>query len=130
MKWKAHVKSQAKKYELEELLLLKEGKTKMKKLNYTTLKMQDYLLEHDVKTARSVFKFRTHMSDFGKNYGLDAFCPLCKGHEDSQEMTLVCPEMKNLKLFNDKSDYDKIFTNKIPSDLARAIYRMEKIRTQ
>ena len=92
--------------------------------------MQDYLKEHDVKTARSVFKFRTHMSDFGNNYGLDAYCPLCKGHEDSQEMTLACPEIKNLKLFDDNSDYEKIFTDEIPADLVRAIYSIEKIRTQ
>ena len=67
----------------------KKGHSKLKNISYTELKMQDYLMNGNIKMeeAINIFKFRTHMADFGENFksGAEAvICPLCLDHIDSQ----------------------------------------------
>ena len=73
----------------------KEGHSKLKKLNYTELKMQDYMKDGNTKIeeAINIFKFRTLMADFGDNFksGAEAvICPLCLDHIDLQSKSFEC----------------------------------------
>ena len=69
-----------------------------------------------------IFKFRTHMADFGKNYraGYDAFlCPLCLEHLDNQKNSLKCKSIQDeLKLKNEISD---IYSNEITEETIQII---------
>ena len=75
---------------------MKSCHSKLGNLEYTELKMQDYLQSNSftVEQARTVFAFRTKMANFGENYRQKegpSLCPLCRDHLDAQELAFKCP---------------------------------------
>ena len=67
------------------------------------------------------------MAKFGTNYG-ESFklCPLCKQHEDSQEMCFKqCQEIRTTEVTT--CNYEDIF-KKPPTKLAKVLKSIEKIR--
>ena len=76
--------------------------SKLGKINYTELKMQDYLKTSRInnKLKKFTFRARMRMISVSKNYGGSSLCPLCK-HDgvsgqvlDSQEHLLDCVILK------------------------------------
>ena len=65
------VKKQAREYEFDRFMEIKETKckSKMKNLVYTSLKIQDYLLLKNMNPsqAKALFKFRVRMAQIGEN---------------------------------------------------------------
>ena len=105
-KFKKMVKSRIQEVAFQDLLASKEKHSKLKNLQYTGLKMQEYLSHSDISVnqARILFKSRTRMTNYWNNFrGLVScqFCPVCKNENiiDSQEHSLECEVMvKNLKI--------------------------------
>lgn len=65
----------------------KNGHSKLSNIKYTQLKMQEYLKDRNnrLEDALNIFKYRTHMADFGSNFRAGAdivICPPCLDHED------------------------------------------------
>ena len=88
LSFKEHVKERAKEHALEVLNDMKDGHSKMSNLHYTEIKTQEYLQSPNIRMeeALNLFKFRTHMADFGENYRAGAefvLCPLCSKDGDS-----------------------------------------------
>ena len=75
---------------------------KLGKINYSQLKMQDYLQTSNInnKLKKFIFRARMRMIRVSKNYGGTSVCPLCKDDEvngqvlDSQEHLLDCVILK------------------------------------
>ena len=121
--FKSLVKKRARKFELRRLLEIKEvkSKSKMKNLNYSDLKLQDYLLlkTNNISEAKALFKFRLRMAPFGENFrgGQKTIpCPLCNSHPDGQSESFQCIQLK--KVINVKGDYNHKFSQFIPYDLS------------
>ena len=106
----------------EELMKVKETRlSKLDNLEYTELKMQNYLKSSNINSnqVKSLFKFRTRMATVAVNFPnmyVDLSCPLCKSSSDTQEHILQCsklldevPELKS----NSKVLYKHIFSNNI-----------------
>ena len=73
---------------------MKSTHSKMDKLWYTELKMQEYLSSNKLtpEEAKTVFSFRTRMAKFQSNFrGANGHmpCPLCLFHIDSQDMSAL-----------------------------------------
>ena len=71
-------------------------------LNYDKLSMQKYFKSKIIKKfeAQELFKFRTHMEDFGENFkngNENLVCKLCKDESktDSQNHLLECSVINN-----------------------------------
>ena len=78
---------------------MKTKSSKMKNLEYTELKQQEYLCNNNVPPhkARSLYRYRVRMDRVKRNYShsysnLD--CPLCLGHEDRSDYLLQCDKIK------------------------------------
>ena len=134
-KFKQLVKIKATEFALENLLDKKEKHSKMKDLFYSELKMQSYL--HDssltVEEAQNLFRFRTRTAKFKENMknkyeGGSLACPACGLQPDSQSHSFQCEVMKqHLKV---KGQYSDIFKKKVPSDVAKSLLEVSKIREQ
>ena len=124
--WKNTVKKRAKEYEFDKMIEKKETKnqSKLKPLSYEKLEQQEYLKNLDVKLAKTSFRFRTRMAQFGGNFKgqgpLDP-CPLCGEHQDLQELSFQCPEVLDKIKVNE--DYDNIFEPKISRELAKNLQK-------
>ena len=131
LSWKNLVKREAKKFELERLLKMKESKSesKMKNLKYEKLEAQKYLTMLDVNLAKTVFRFRVRMAQFSGNYkgqGPPELCPLCGLHKDLQELCFYCPSVLNKIELNE--EYENLFQPEVSKDLARNLIEIEKLR--
>ena len=78
--FKIMVKNKANNHALNNLNAMKGGRSKMKNLSYTQIKMQTYMKSDNIsmKEALNLFMFRTRMAEFGENYrsGMDiTLCP-------------------------------------------------------
>ena len=76
-----------------------------------------------------IFKFRTRMSDFGENYraGRDkVICPLFESHVDNQELSYICPEIKNKVVICGK--ISDIYREDIKLETVEAIQKITQIR--
>ena len=96
--WKTLVKKKTKEYELSKLLEIKKTKSKLTKLDYNKLEMQEYLITLDSQMAKNVFRFRVKMANFNGNFrghGSPDACPLCGTHSDIQELCFKCPIILN-----------------------------------
>ena len=127
--WGKLVKKWAKEFELKKLIEIKntKNKSKMRNLKYQKLECQEYLRNLDVKSAKSIFKFRTRMARFQGNFkeNVDVdFCPLCGAHRDLQELSFRCPEI--LKKVEILETYEDIFGSKISQKLARIVEEITK----
>ena len=112
------VKAAVKQAALNYLLKKKDGLSKLKDLEYTELKMQNYLLGDDLNTRHKklAFMLRTRMTNLTNNIGMKNICFLCKevGSEDSQTHVLMncsvlkkeCPQLRQTSV-----KYEDIFSS-------------------
>ena len=121
-KFKNIVKSKARSYAFNLLLLKKVNYTKLEPLQYAEFKTQSYLLDnkisHDDKI--SILKMRTRMTSFGENFrgGRDqVMCPLCSSHRDCQSFLLHCPELKDELQAKFGPDYNKSIDEVFKEDI-------------
>ena len=103
----------------------------MKDLNYSELKLQEYLkLKNlNVEEAKLLFKFRTHQADFSENFrgGRDpANCKLCNTHLDNQPLSFQCPVVKSSVIVRGK--YEDIFEDVITKELAKTLKHITSLR--
>ena len=97
--FKKLVKIKSKEFALEQLLKLKSKHSKMENLNYTELKLQNYLRNDliTVQEAKNLFRFRTRVAKFQANMknnpGLPMACPFCKVQPDTQQHSAVSSAM-------------------------------------
>ena len=129
------VKKQETKFELDTLLDIKstKGKSKMKNLVYTELKIQDYLLLKDMNAsqAKALFKFRVRMAPFGENFRggqATVICPLCQGHPDGQAESFSCPEIQ--KVIDVKGNYNEIFGWTFSFELVKTVQSINLFRDE
>ena len=93
------------------LLLEKEGKKKMKDLEYKELKTQSYLTSLiSTRKQKLIFKWRTRMTKVGSNLGQTNPCPTCEFYVslDSQIHLFNC---EKLNTSNDNIQYEDIYSN-------------------
>ena len=127
--FKKLVKVKTTEYTLNYLLSLKEKHSKMDKLTYTELKLQNYLKNKNisVEEARNLFRYRTRVAKFKENMKssfLVTTCPLCLVQPDTQVHSFQCPELR-VKL---EGIYNDIFTEDIPTNISKTLLRITKRR--
>ena len=112
------VKSKVKEAALKHLLELKNGHTKMNGLKYSELNIQNYLKSRDIypKIAKSIFKYRTRMSNVKMNFKShnqnNLQCPFPQCNEnDSQEHLIEHSETTDLNI------YSKLFSTNAKDNL-------------
>ena len=118
-----------------ELLALKSKHSKLQKLTYIELRMQNYLKSECISSerARAIFKSRTRMTRYWENFkgtvGLQK-CKLCNepGTIDSQGHSFECKVVKeNIEI---KVKFTDIFGTTVDSKLAETIEKIEKFRKE
>ena len=123
------IKKNAREYAFNKLMGMKEqNSSKLGQLKYKKLKRQAYM-KQTKKNIINIFKFRTHMAEFGENYraGYDAFlCPLCLEHLDNQQNSLKCKSLQDELEF--KKDISDIYSNEITEETIQIINIIIKIR--
>ena len=129
--FKEIVKTKVKLLEFSQLMGGRKSKTI--NLNYSQLKMQEYLELKDMSRRQAIvlFKFRTRMSPFGENFKsgkLATVCPMCLSHPDSQEESFNCPAIK--KMLKIRGNYKDIFSNKFPEELIQTLYDIYNCRKE
>ena len=130
--FKKQVKIKSKEFALEQLLILKSEHSKMEKLEYTEIKLQNYLSNESitVQEAKNLFKFRTRVAKFQENMknnpGLSLACPLCKIQPDTQQHSVQCSVIKSK--VDVKGNYSDIFLDNIPVKIARTLMEITKLR--
>ena len=132
--FKKIVKAKAFMYEFSKLMLKKQPHSKMEKLSYVKLEMQEYLKQNSISSigGRTVFRYRTHMANYRQNFGSNngpVNFPLCGLHIDNQFMAFYnCQVIKdNVKI---EGRYEDIFKNTVPSDLVKTLVNIEQFRKE
>ena len=94
--FKALVKMKCKQIAFKALLAEKESKSKLTSIQYSVLKIQDYLLSSQMNLRRKklVFKIRTRMVATSDNYGQKVSCKLCHLEGDTISHILNCILLK------------------------------------
>ena len=129
--FKRLVKIKAKEYALDNLLNLKEKHKKMENLDYTELKLQNYLKDSEIppNEARNLYRFRTRAANFKencKNSYLSTACPLCFVQPDTQVHSVKCTVVnEKVKV---EGNYNDIFDEKIPSEISKTLLRIMQLR--
>ena len=129
--FKKLVKRKGKEFTLNYFLELKEEHTKMEKLDYNDLKLQNYLMSEEItaEEAKNLFRFRTRSAFFKENMktGFQSTpCPFCHVQPDNQTHSMVCPDVnKKIKI---EGNYDDIFQEDIPADISKTLLRITKLR--
>ena len=124
---KTMVKTKAKEFALLELLHKKQKHSKLDRLQYNLLKLQDYykLPGVNISELRDAFKFRVRMAEFGQNFrGNEEFvgCPLCSSHLDNQNMLFQCLSLKTMLSSNLLHiNIEKIYTDNIDTETIKII---------
>ena len=106
---------------LRDLLEKKASHSKMSKLNYTELKLQDIYKSVNINSfqAKNLYRWRTRTWDFRTNYKSkysDLKCPLCQNHIDKDELFLSCQviidEVPSVRI-NQTSKYEDLFLDDV-----------------
>ena len=105
--------------------------SKMSNVNYTSLKMQNYLSRSDLtqEEKKTIFKYRVRMEQYGENYRVGApfiKCPLCHTHLDNQEMSFQCPIIR--QEVDIKGNYSDIYNETIQSETIQTIVKITRFR--
>ena len=91
------VKEKARSYAFTQLMSQKHSHSKMAKLKYQGLQIQEVYTKFalSVSAVRTIFSFRVRM--YAGNYGVDTFqlCPVCRNHSDKQELLAECSGIKS-----------------------------------
>ena len=98
--FKIKVKEACARVALQKLLNLKRQHSKGRELVFQKLQMSEYLKNPKITLFESkmIFKIRSRSLQFKSNYkslyqqdeNATLLCPLCDGHEDSQEEIMAC----------------------------------------
>ena len=105
----------------------------MKNVVYTDLKVQSYFSSEEFNSfqKKTIFKFRTRMERFGENFRGGAekvTCPLCNLHLDNQEMSMQCPEVKQVMKI--EGNMEDIYKETIKKEIVETITNITKIRRE
>ena len=128
-KFKLFVKRKSIEFEFEKLMRKKQTHSKMDKLSYHKLEMQDYLKVNKLSAVggKTLFRYRTHMANYGQNFGSTDICPLCGLHLDNQFMAYYnCQVIKDN--VNIRGEYENIFKDEVPADVIRSLIAIDKFR--
>ena len=129
--FKRLVKLKTKEYALEYLLTLKEKHSKMEKLKYVEVKLQNYLKNPNISVAeaKNLYRYRTRSAKYKENMKssyLSTACPFCFVQLDSQTHSVQCTVISSkIKI---EGNYDDIFKEDIPSDISKTLLKISKIR--
>ena len=112
----------------------KTGHSKMDNLSYIKLELQKYLRLENLydSGARTLFRYRTRMANFGENFcegNCAVNCPLCGLHLDNQEMAFNnCPVIK--ANVNIRGQYEDLFKKNVSSELVKTLENISKFREE
>ena len=106
--FKKMIKMKIRNLAFSDLMREKEGKSKMRDLTYTELKMQDYLVSNELTRTEKqlLFKIRTKMINTPDNMGQNTPCKLCHISRDEMSHVLTCFVVK--LACQDVSDSDSV----------------------
>ena len=80
--------------------------------------------------ALTLLRYRTHMSHYSSNFkgsqGL-LLCPLCKSHDDIQDLVFDCPAVQ--KELKPEYKYEDIFKDEVSTELVNLLVRIENLRS-
>ena len=110
---------------------MQDKHSKMKNLNYSSITMQNYFKRRDlnVEQKKTIFKFRTRMSEFGDNFrgGRDQVpCPLCDTHVDKQELSYQCKVIQ--KEIDIAGSYEEIYSDNMNIDTVKTLQKILETR--
>ena len=90
--FKKIIKTKIRNLAFSDLMKEKEGKSKMKDLTYSELKMQDYLVSNELTRSEKqlLFKIRTRMINTPDNMGQNTLCKICHISRDEMSHVLNC----------------------------------------
>ena len=130
---KGILRKKTREFALNKFLKMKSSHSKLVNLEYTELKLQDYLKSNDfsVEEARTVFAFRTKMANFSENYRHkegSSLCPLCGNHLDAQELAFGCPVV--IESISIRDSFEDLYTGKVSKHLADTLKRILELRTK
>ena len=135
LSFKKLVKEQARDLAFEKLNYQKENHSKMKKLYYVDLEIQEYLKDKKLTSsqAKSLFRFRTRMANFSENFkgaGGTKICPLCEEPNalDTQLHSLKCKVITGNMDVN--IEYEEIFYSKVSVKAAKTVENILKFRDE
>ena len=133
LSFKNIVKVRAEEYAFESLRKKQNAHSKMEKLSYGSLKMQQYLSNQEIKTSekRTIFKYRTRMERFGENFRGSQGpipCPLCQNHLDNQEQSYQCAEIR--KGVDVKGNLSDIYKDEIKPETIQTAVKIAEFRKQ
>ena len=82
---------------------MKDGHSKIIKLDYSSLEMQQYLKNQQITPtqAKVIFKFRTRMVNLSENFKGGKPTKertVCNTSTDTQNHSFQCPKINNLKI--------------------------------
>ena len=133
--FKSLVKSKAKELGLQILIKKKEKHSKMSKLEYMDLEMQNYFKSNEitVSEARVLFKFRTRMTKCWGNFKggrPPEKCPICKEDDsiDTQDHPFQCKVIK--QIIKIEGEYQHIFNQTVNKEIAKTVEKMSKLREE
>ena len=120
-------KIKAKEYTLKYLLKLKGKHSKVDNLNYSELKLQNYLKDPE---SKNLYRYRTRSARYKENMkssytATSLACPLCQVQPDSQPHSLQCTEVKTKTKVEGR--YLDIIGEDIHSDISKTLLRISKI---
>ena len=129
--FKKIVKKEAKEKAFEELSYMKEGHSQMQNLQYTEIKMQNYMQSKNLKLkeALNIFQARTHMAKFGENYkdGADlVMCSLCNEDLDNLRHSFLCEIIR--KELDIKGDISEVYSANISKETAQTVTNSINLR--
>ena len=132
-RFKEEVKEKVRLHAFEKLMLMKSRHSKLAKLNYKELKMQEYLEDRRTTIQEKIltFKWRVRMERFEDNFRggkEETSCPLCKTHEDSQWKSFQCPIV--MKEINVKEKYEYLFGQKISKEFIQTLRSITSLRSK
>ena len=86
------MKAKCKALAFSNLMKEKEGKKKLTNINYSELKIQDYLVSKEMTTSQKqlIFQIRTKMIPTPDNMGQETWCKLCLISRDQMSHVLDC----------------------------------------
>ena len=131
--FKKLVKIKTQEMTLTHLKSLQLKHSKLSKLHYHDLKLQQYFTDPQLTISQKqlVFRCRVRMQNFGENFrgGKDqVFCRLCNTHLDNLEMSFQCPEIKTkVKVIGNPED---IFEERINPATIKTLTKIIETREQ
>ena len=131
-KFKDIIKIKAKNYAFGNFINMKNGHSKMKRLSYDGLKMQEYLYAKNttIEQKKTIIRWRLHMEDFGENYrGNKEYIlyPLCGEHRDSEELCFTSCKVIHQEM-NVEGYFHEIFQSNVEVKTTTTLMKIMKIK--